>query len=171
MTGNLPNYPDHREDRMADDTLPLVETIRAVRRCFWLLASASDDLIADLGLTAAQRAVLEHLDEHGDSTAPQIAAEKSVKRQSIQELVDQLRDMGMVEVRDNPLHKRSVLIALSEAGRATFKTIRQREAVELKRVMSAMDTRALETSAKTLRALQDVLAALAVKGSNHDATS
>lgn len=132
----------------ADD---LSETIAGIRRCFWLLGAVSDEMVADLGLTASLRAVLEHLHEHGDATVPQIAAEKAVKRQSIQSLVDQLREFGLVSARDNPAHKRSVLIALTPEGAAVFREVQRRERTRLKQLRDHLSRVDLARTARTLR--------------------
>lgn len=131
--------------------------IAEVRRCFWLLASVSDEMIADLRLTASLRAVLEHLDEGGPQTVPQIAREKTVKRQSIQALVDRLLELGFVSTKDNPTHRRSVLIELTPSGKAVFRKIRQREARVLADLSTRLDDRGLAATARTLAGLRSTL--------------
>jgi DNA-binding MarR family transcriptional regulator len=152
---------------MTKDADDLVETIAGIRRCFWLLAAVSDEMVADLGLTASLRAVIEYLHEHGAATVPQIAAEKAVKRQSIQALVDQLRELGLVSTRENPAHKRSVLIALTTEGAATYRTVRQRERVYLRGLRNELNTGDLARTARTLEAMTATLRHM-VKGESDD---
>jgi DNA-binding MarR family transcriptional regulator len=135
----------------------LIGTIAGIRRCFWLLGVVSDEMVADLGLTASLRAVLEHLNVFGDATVPQIAAEKAVKRQSIQALVDQLREQGLVSVRENPAHRRSVLITLTPAGRSAFREVQKREQARLKALRHQLDPTALAQTARTLSHMRDEL--------------
>ena len=46
---------------MPDKVKDLARIITGVRRCFWLLGAVSDEMIADLGVTASLRAILQHL--------------------------------------------------------------------------------------------------------------
>jgi len=152
---------------MTDRATDLYRTITGIRRCFWLLATLSDEMLADLGLTASLRAILEHLDEFGPQTVPQIAREKSVQRQSIQALVDRLLALGLVRTEDNPAHRRSVLVALTPQGAATFRGIRRREAQRLTELQGALDTKGLTVTADTLAALRAALQTM-IKGERHD---
>lgn len=145
---------------MPDKSKDLARVIAGVRRCFWLLGAVSDEMIADLGVTASLRAVLEHLHEFGAQTVPQIAREKAVKRQSIQALVDQLRGLGLVSVRDNPTHRRSVLVATTSEGRALFRKIETREARVLAALGETLSAGDLATTAATLTSLRAALKAM-----------
>lgn len=113
---------------------------RDVRGTFQDLRGFADRLHADSGISASMRAVLEHLCQAGPQTVPTIAAAKSVSRQHIQGLVDQLLVAGLARRQANPAHKRSVLIALSPKGRAVFDAMRQREAESLRRIADALGT-------------------------------
>lgn len=110
---------------------PLYRLIVEIRGAFNDLKALSDAMIADLGVTAAMRAVIEHLTGHGPQTVPQIADAKSVSRQHIQLIADALQDKGLVVYHDNPAHKRSRLVDLTADGRAVFEAIRSREAALL----------------------------------------
>lgn len=168
LTGWLSN--DRRENRIqtqpktneAKRLNELTAIITHVRRCFQLLATISDEMLADLGLTASLRAVMEHLHEHGPQTVPQIAEEKSVRRQSIQALVDQLREEGLVTTSPNPAHRRSVLVSLTREGRAVFIRIQQRERAKLRDILQDLEGQHLEgqdldTAVRVLGALRNSL--------------
>ena len=135
----------------------LQDLIGGVRRCFQLLGSLSDEMVADLGITAALRAVLEHLYDGGPQTVPQIARDKSVRRQSIQALVDELLELGLVELLDNPTHKRSALAALTPEGRALFREVRRRERRSLARLVKGFEAQELAAASTTLAKLRDRL--------------
>src|SRR5262245_28999821 len=105
----------------------LVALTRAVRGLFNRLKALGDDLHGDLTITTAMRAVMETLAEAGPMTVPQIAKSKGVTRQHIQLLADALSGGGWVTVKDNPAHKRSSLIALTEKGKRMFAKMRVRE--------------------------------------------
>jgi DNA-binding MarR family transcriptional regulator len=148
--------------------LALLSTLQAIRRCFWLLKNASDALIADLGVTASQRAVLEHLATIGPATVPAIAQHKAVTRQAIQELMDSLLQKHWVTAAENPAHRRSSIYALSRSGRALFRTIQSREARILTRLARQFDARLLANAATQLALLQQALKDSAPPGDPHD---
>lgn len=135
----------------------LVEVITHIRRAFWQLTAVSDDMLENLGLTASLRAILEHLDQEGAATVPQIARDKLVKRQSIQELVDQLRAKGLVAITENPAHRRSGLVDLTPTGKTLFRKIKAREVRVLTDVASRLNARDLKSAGATLAALRDTL--------------
>lgn len=133
--------------------------IKLVRRCFQLLRAAGDDLHADLGMTASLRAVLESLYDGGAQTVPQIARAKGVSRQHIQKIADSLIDSGHVAARDNPDHRRSVLIALTGKGRVVFEKMRKREAGIVTELAGRLAGPGLPASLKTLEAMEEFLRA------------
>lgn len=152
---------------MPDKAKDLAHVIAGVRRCFWLLGVVSDEMIADLGLTASLRAVLEHLNEFGPQTVPQIAREKAVRRQSIQALVNRLHELGLVSVRDNPIHHRSVLVAMTPEGKAVFRKIQARENPLLAELAESLDASDVKTTAETLASLRITLQSR-IHGGEHD---
>ncbi len=154
---------------MTDTVEQFSKLTLGIRRCFWLLAAISDDMLDDLGLTASLRAVLEHLDESGPSTVPHIARTKAVKRQSIQVLVDQLREHGLVESKENPAHRRSRLICLTSSGREVFDQIKRRERDALSALLADLDGIDLSAAAEVLARLQTALRSRHEKGTSNNA--
>src|SRR5947208_10000013 len=65
----------------------------------------------------AARSILHLLDQEGAQTVPALAESRSSSRQNVQIIVDRLQRMGWVEFHDNPRHKRSRLVQLTEDGR------------------------------------------------------
>ena len=134
--------------------VPDVERIAGeVRHLFQVLKSLADALHKDAGLTASTRAVMEAL-EDGPRTVPDIARSKSVTRQHIQLLVDELAASDLVELKPNPAHLRSPLIALSRKGEALFASMRKREAPLIERLAAGLDARKAAATVQTLAALR-----------------
>jgi DNA-binding MarR family transcriptional regulator len=127
--------------------------INEVRKSFRTLAAVSDEMLQGRGLTASSRAVLEHLVQTGPATVPAIAAEKSHKRQSIQVLVDRLGQLGLIEARANPAHRRSVLICPTVAGERLYAEIRQEEDGILKLLASDLDPSGMAAATDVLAQL------------------
>lgn len=136
----------------------LYELIRELRTGFNRLRDFSDRMNADTGITAAARAVLEHLVAQGPATVPRIARAKSVSRQHVQLLADALTQAGLATYQDNPGHKRSRLLVPTEAGRRLFQDIRTREARALSDLASGMSDAEAAGTLQTLRALNAALA-------------
>jgi DNA-binding MarR family transcriptional regulator len=124
-----------------------------VRHLFQVLKSLADTLHKDAGLTASTRAVMEAL-AGGPRTVPDIARSKSVTRQHIQLLVDELAKSDLVELRPNPAHLRSPLIALSRKGEMLFASVRKREAPLFERLAAGLDARKTAATMQTLTALR-----------------
>ena len=59
----------------------------------------------------------------GPQTVPTMARARNVSRQHVQKSVDGLAAGGLVSLRDNPAHRRSPIVELSDAGKALFAAI------------------------------------------------
>jgi DNA-binding MarR family transcriptional regulator len=77
-----------------------------------------------------------------------------VSRQHIQTIVNELLHEGLVELRDNPAHRRSCLVALTAAGHATIAGIRDTERIVLSDAFSDIDADAVRAATQTLRAVR-----------------
>ena len=143
-----------------------IETIaRDIRRLFHLLKAVANALHADLGISASMRAVLESLALNGPSTVPQIARARPVTRQHIQMIVDELLKARLVELRPNPAHKRSALVALTPAGESAFATMRRREAVLLDQLAVNLDRADTAAAIRVLGRMKERLLALLARQS------
>jgi len=120
----------------------MTKLIRGVRNAFNRLRALGDRMHGYLEVTAAMRAIMEALSSLGPMTVPQIAKLKGVSRQHVQLLADALCAAELVTVRENPMHRRSLLIDLTAKGKATFTKMTAREApviAELARGFSAQE--------------------------------
>ena len=99
---------------------------------------------------ASRRGVLRNLAANGAMTVPQIAALRPVSRQFVQRVVNALEADGLVARRPNPAHRRSPLVAPTDAGRTTLERYAQREAP------------LLEAARRALRSDEDVETAVSV---------
>lgn len=137
----------------------LYEVILRTRRLFQQQRTAGDALHGDSGITASQRAVLEFLSQYQPQTVPQMAREKSVSRQHIQKIVNQLLARRLVEQIDNPSHKRSRWIRMTRSGNRLFDSIKRREAKLLDVMEKKFTKKDLRTTAQTLQAIEEYLQA------------
>jgi DNA-binding MarR family transcriptional regulator len=133
---------------------PLYEVIWQVRRLFQVLATQGNALHEASGLTTAQRAVLEFLDQDEPQTVPRIAKSKSVTRQHIQVIVNELLEKRLVEAVENPAHQRSPLIRRTARGRKLYSEARTREARALAGIARRIPEKDLATTLATLRLIE-----------------
>ena len=108
-------------------------------------------------ITLPMRAVLELLLLEGAAAVPAMARARSVSRQHIQQQVDALLDKELVERRENPAHRRSPLITLSDKGRARIQTMRGEELNALSRLQSGASDDAVSEATQVLAAWRAAL--------------
>jgi DNA-binding MarR family transcriptional regulator len=131
----------------------VVALTQAVRGVFNRLKALGDELHGDLDVTTAMRAVMETLSDAGPMTVPQIAKLKGVTRQHIQLLADALVEGGFASVKENPAHRRSSLITLTEKGRRAFAKMRAREAPLIEELSGEFEAQELERATAVLTRL------------------
>jgi DNA-binding MarR family transcriptional regulator len=130
---------------------------RSIRECCIHLDALYDALRHDVGITAAMRAVLEALYEHGTQTVPQIARSKKVTRQHIQTLADKLLANKLIASEENPKDRRSPLLRLSEHGGTVVERMRTREVRVLAEMSHALDDCDVDVALTTLDTLRTYL--------------
>ncbi len=128
-----------------------------IRRLFRAMASKADGYLADAGLSAADRAVMEFLYPDCALSVPDIARRYDVSRQHVQQTVNGLIRRGLARSADNPRHKRSRLIRLSSLGRDCFAEIRNNESSLVEELFTDIPDTDLNVTYQTLRLLHDKL--------------
>jgi DNA-binding MarR family transcriptional regulator len=136
------------------DTTPLVELVDEIRLQFHAWARLADVLHRDVGVSAPMRAVLEYLERNGPTPVPRIAQRRGVSRQHVQTIVNELLDAGLVDLRDNPAHQRSHLVALTADGRRTVDAVQRSERKALDFALGEVDDRELRSATDVLRRLR-----------------
>ena len=79
---------------------------------FHRLKIVADEVHHQGEMSGGLRGILRRLNKLGEQTVPQMARERSVSRQNVQMLVNQLAEDGYVEFVENPAHKRSPFVRL-----------------------------------------------------------
>ncbi|MCH2155787.1 MAG: MarR family transcriptional regulator [Opitutales bacterium] len=128
----------------------VVHLTQAVRRAYHRFRHLSDQLHGDLGITGPKRALLLLLAENGPMTVPALAGERFVSRQIIQTQINQLLSAKLVEAQENPHHKRSQLIALSEGGEQMIQSMMQREHGYINQLSEVPSLEAIRTTCDVL---------------------
>ena len=129
------------------------QIIWLLRRLFRALAQKSDVSLQSLGVTAADRAVMEFLYPEEKLSVPELAERYQVSRQHVQATVNNLLELGFLGAGDNPRHKRSSLIFLKPAGRSLFRKIMARDQKAVARLFRNVSTKDLHVTRRTLQTL------------------
>lgn len=129
------------------------------RLLFHALKQWAESLHESPAITIAMRGVLEVILLQGPASVPDMARARGVSRQHIQQQVDALLEKDFVRRKDNPAHKRSPLIALTDKGRALVQSMRAEELDALSRLQVGVSDTAAQEAAHVLsawrRALRD----------------
>lgn len=137
---------------MAPDAL-----FNETRLLFHALKRWAEALHPEADITIPMRGVLEALLLAGPATVPEIARSRGTSRQHIQQQVDTLLASGLVERRDNPAHRRSLVIVLTDRGRARIETMRSEELHALDRLQPGVSDEAMAEAAQVLGAWRAAL--------------
>ncbi|MGE0132694.1 MAG: MarR family winged helix-turn-helix transcriptional regulator [Blastocatellales bacterium] len=97
------------------------------------------------------RGILRGLNKSGEQTVPQMARARSVSRQHVQALVNQLVEEKLVELTPNPAHKRSPLARLTTLGKKVVATMNRNEARLLSKADLGVTGKEMRKAAETLR--------------------
>lgn len=109
------------------DTRPIDELIFEIFRLNERLIVIGDATVKDVGLTSARWLVLGAV---ALAAAPipvaQIARNMGLTRQAVQRLTNEMSAAGLVELRDNPRHRRARVVVLTAEGRAAYEEALER---------------------------------------------
>lgn len=135
------------------------ELVIEITRAFFLLRAAGSGVGAVNRWGGGRWGLMRALAEDGPQTVPQLARARPVARQRIQKIVDELAAEGLVELRDNPAHRRSRLVALTPAGAAVCADIGRHVEDSVGALLADLRPREIRSAVRTLRVLREGLAA------------
>lgn len=138
----------------------LYDAIGYIRPIHQLSAQLVTSQLAGGSITMPMRAILERLVEDGPRTVPQLAGALWITRQGVQRIVDEAKDLGYVETRTNPEHKRSHLIALTDRGSAAYRSLHGDELVRMDDIAAGLDSADIDACVRVLAHLTSELRTL-----------
>lgn len=140
-----------------DESLPNKETndlIVEVFRLNGLLIATADKLVSKFGITGARWQVLGAIVmSRSPETVARLARNMGLSRQSVQRVVNEMAEEGMLRFRDNPHHQRAKLIEMTRKGEAIFNAALELQIPWVKALSEGI-------SKKRLVEAQDVLMAI-----------
>jgi len=98
--------------------------------------------------------VLAVIAANGGKTVPQIAKARGTSRQNIQILVNRLKQKGFVEIIENPAHKRSALVRLTQFGLEAKKQFQLTESRFLEALLGNFSEQELVSTTEALHKLR-----------------
>jgi DNA-binding MarR family transcriptional regulator len=101
--------------------------------------------------------VLRLLKINGPQTVPQIARYRYVPRQSVQKLANEMLADGVIELVNNPAHKRSKLLRLTSKGDIVFQEMSDRIAKLAETLAKQQDAAQLQNAADVVKKLHEQL--------------
>lgn len=150
---DAPLTPETLAARLAEVYVALGPVYRRVARIV-----EQDEQIS--GLQVGVRNVLDQLRRDGDRTVPQLARTQELSRQYTQRMVDRARADGLVELVDNPAHRRSRLVRLTPAGETAITAVIERELSLLARVGGDLTASELDGTLRVLHHMDQALITL-----------
>lgn len=101
--------------------------------------------------------LLRILKEEGAKTVPQVAKMRSVSRQYIQKLANELQEEGLITMIENPIHKRSKLMQLTFSGERKLEELSQQYRDFLANLECRFRPEDVVTSVKTIATFRQLL--------------
>jgi DNA-binding MarR family transcriptional regulator len=101
--------------------------------------------------------VLRLLKLNGAQTVPQIARYRYVPRQSVQKLANEMLADGVIELVNNPAHRKSKLLRLTSKGEAIFQELSDRIAVLTETMAEQGDAAQLQNAVAVVKHLHEQL--------------
>lgn len=139
----------------------LYDAIRYVRPIHQMSAQVVTSQLAGRAITMPMRAVLERLVVGGEQTVPQLARALWITRQGVQRIVDDAKELGYVEARSNPGHKRSHLITLTSRGRTAYEAIHAEELDRMDHIAAGVSSADIDACVRVLAHVAAELRAMA----------
>lgn len=136
----------------------LAELVGESVRLHGRLLAASDRMSRDLGLTGARWQVLSVLGRSPEpTTVSELARWMGLTRQSVQRVADALAANGMIELVDNPNHRRAPLLTVTPRGRALLARLDERRYRWANEVAAELDAADIEAAVGLLRTVRQRL--------------
>lgn len=110
-------------------------------------------------MSVARRGVLTRLVDEGPATVPTLAFELGRSRQATQVLVNAMREDGLLERENNPRHRRSPSLVVTDRGRAAVAAFRIERNGALDALSPGTSDEATREATRVLAALREALEA------------
>lgn len=137
---------------------PTARLIFDVLRLANALTVTGDAVVAPLGLTSIRWQILSTLAHQPQpTTVAGLARALDLTRQGVHRVVDEMRRADLIELRENPEHKRAGLVVLTPAGQATHAKADALRGPWTEALATGLDEIGVVTAGEVLRTLREML--------------
>jgi DNA-binding MarR family transcriptional regulator len=136
---------DKAERHAAVDKLTMTAAL-----LYFRMRRAAEEITGEGAQSSGRRSILKSLGKAAPQTVPQMARVRAVSRQHIQKLVNGLLDDRLVELIENPAHKKSKLVRITTAGQIVANATHRREAEILPELSRGLSLEDIETATRVL---------------------
>lgn len=143
-----------RRRRSPRPRTPIQSVVDETIALYQWLAWVADRLYGDEARGASRRWILRRLEREGPRTVSGLARLRSVRRQSLQPIVDAMVAERLLVLVANPANARAPLVALSVRGQTLVASLDRVDAAVLRAVSRGIEPGALSVTAATLGALR-----------------
>jgi DNA-binding MarR family transcriptional regulator len=131
-----------------------LDLVLSIFRLNGQLIAEGDAMTEQLGLTHARWKVIGAIAlSSAGLTVPGIARVLGQSRQAVQRITDVMVEDGLLEYTDNPKHKRSVLVTLTDQGKDIYNTLREVQDPWAIEATEDVPVEELETALRLIRRL------------------
>ena len=148
----MTSSPKRRTPGGAALTSLILETFRLNGR----LLAEGDRLARPSGLSSALWQVVGALDE-GPLPVAHIARNMGLRRQSLHRTVERLLQSGLVELTENPHHRRARLVALTARGRTALDKVTGVQVAWVDRLAAGLPVRDIRAALRVLQLVRERL--------------
>jgi len=146
------------EQGMSDKrTKQLMEIWLGSIRLFFRLQAMGREIGAVTAGNAGNWGLLQSLIANGPTTVPELARMRPVSRQHIQTMANEMAEEGLIEFRENPRHKRSKLVAITDKGAEIYRNQGKAMEAEGATLIGDLSLEDLETAARVIETLRAAL--------------
>ncbi len=121
------------------------------------LSAIMDKVHEQAGLNTSRHKIMRILIQMEPATVPDMGAILGVSRQFVQTVCNDLLARGFIEFTENPRHKRSKFVELTETGRIAFRKARQKENQIIEQALPEIDPERVTETRELLKCIRIAL--------------
>ncbi|MGD8836581.1 MAG: MarR family transcriptional regulator [Desulfobacteraceae bacterium] len=122
-----------------------------------VLSKLVDTVHTQAGMNTSKLKIINTLLQFGSATVPDIAAHLDVSRQFVQTVCNDLLDQEYLLFSENPRHKRSKLITLTDAGRLAYSKAQDNEYRLIERLLPDIDSQRAGRACEILKQIRKAI--------------
>ena len=128
-----------------------------IYQLYSVLSERIDDVHEQAGMRTSQVRLASTLARFERATVPDLAFAMNVSRQYVRVAINELSEDGLVAFMDNPRHRRSKLLELTERGQRKLKEVKAKESAIIQRSFPDVDAGMVKNASEALQNIRSRL--------------